>query len=652
VNATLAFDDSSPDSFPWKLSITTESTTLFTAGASGAFISSAAGPVGGASHNGNFNMTGWLPTHRTTTQTIEDCGVDAESVWIAGHIGSESRLNTSYNFSVSGASASHSGGSLFFRTTLTSAVSDHLEGADERRVLLQFSAPTLNDKDYSSYFGGGEQYTFVNLTGSFVPTFTSEQGVGRDAAPPFITNIPTEASDQNSPADQQVQWLTELLNSQYQGAGGNWETTYTAIPSFVAASGVGVLLNTSALASFDFREPPEITSQVFGDTISGWLFWPADAQNSTTSRMLNSLDVYTGIVGRLPHPPEWTQRGAIVGLEGGTDAVLSRLRQLLEWDVPVSAVWMQDWSGKRVDAFGSRLWWNWQLDEEHYANWTSFRGFCSSKNIQLLAYLNPYLASSGRTNLFDEALQRGFLLRNATGDAMVLSSGSDAFTFGTVDLSCPAARQWYVDTIMVHNAIDKGFTGWMADFGEYVPLSGVYACANCSGPQVTADIGMSLHNEFPGLWAQTNDLLRQAIDALADASVVADNETIRAVSSSSNALLTGSDVLYFSRAASPSSLRHGSVFWAGDQLVSWDQFDGLQSALNGYLSAGFSGMTLMSSDIGGYTMQQYDLPTPPFPANATVNFTRYGAQKQSGVFVLAAQQRMLLLSAVSLQCDV
>jgi hypothetical protein len=38
---------------------------------------------------------------------------------------------------------------------------------------------------------------------------------------------------------------------------------------------------------------------------------------------------------------------------------------------------------------------------------------------------------------------------------------------------------------------------------------------------------------------------------------------------------------------------------------SFDGLDGLASCLRAYLSAGFSGMSLLSSDIGGYTMQQY-----------------------------------------------
>jgi len=43
------------------------------------------------------------------------------------------------------------------------------------------------------------------------------------------------------------------------------------------------------------------------------------------------------------------------------------------------------------------------------------------------------------------------------------------------------------------------------------------------------------------------------------------------------------------------------LFWAGDQLTSWDENDGMQSALRAILSGGLSGMTLSHSDTGGYT---------------------------------------------------
>ena len=35
--------------------------------------------------------------------------------------------------------------------------------------------------------------------------------------------------------------------------------------------------------------------------------------------------------------------------------------------------------------------------------------------------------------------------------------------------------------------------------------------------------------------------------------------------------------------------------------MTWDHFDGLQTAITGMLSGGFSGFSLIHSDTGGYT---------------------------------------------------
>lgn len=51
-----------------------------------------------------------------------------------------------------------------------------------------------------------------------------------------------------------------------------------------------------------------------------------------------------------------------------------------------------------------------------------------------------------------------------------------------------------------------------------------------------------------------------------------------------------------------------SLFWLGDQLVSWDQYDGLGSCIIGLLSSGMVGFTLTHSDIGGYTALKVSLP--------------------------------------------
>ena len=43
-------------------------------------------------------------------------------------------------------------------------------------------------------------------------------------------------------------------------------------------------------------------------------------------------------------------------------------------------------------------------------------------------------------------------------------------------------------------------------------------------------------------------------------------------------------------------------FWLGDQLMSWDEYDGIKTALVGILSGGVSGYSMMHSDVGGYVM--------------------------------------------------
>lgn len=50
------------------------------------------------------------------------------------------------------------------------------------------------------------------------------------------------------------------------------------------------------------------------------------------------------------------------------------------------------------------------------------------------------------------------------------------------------------------------------------------------------------------------------------------------------------------------SVGESTLFWLGDQLVTFDSFDGLRSAVIGTLSSGLSGYSLQHSDIGGYTM--------------------------------------------------
>lgn len=109
--------------------------------------------------------------------------------------------------------------------------------------------------------------------------------------------------------------------------------------------------------------------------------------------------------------------------------------------------------------------------------------------------------------------------------------------------------------------------GWMADFGEYLPTDAVLHAGDPA----------AVHNLYPEMWATAN---RRAIR---------------------DAGMEG-QVAFFSRSASARSPGQATLFWMGDQLVTYDSCDGMQSALMGMLSGGLCGLSMSHSDIGGYTM--------------------------------------------------
>lgn len=70
---------------------------------------------------------------------------------------------------------------------------------------------------HAAVWGMGIGYTVVDLRGRLVPVLTTEQGVGRGLLP-----------------------LTTVLDISYNRAGGNWHTTYAAVPHFVTSDGQDV----------------------------------------------------------------------------------------------------------------------------------------------------------------------------------------------------------------------------------------------------------------------------------------------------------------------------------------------------------------------------------------------------------------------------
>jgi alpha-glucosidase len=210
--------------------------------------------------------------------------------------------------------------------------------------------------------------------------------------------------------------------------------------------------------------------------------------------------------------PDWvSENGIVVGWEGGTNSVRTLHQQLLSNNISVAGYWLQDWSGLRVDPFGKRLWWNWELDEEWYPNWDQLLQDIAPATLN--TYMNPYLANTVsknkknfRRDLFKEAASLHYLVQNSTGDPYIQSSASRSFTFGTIDLTNPNARQWTRNLIRCNmlgdqagcppntTAIKGPQSGFMSDFGEYLPWDAVLS---------SGEPASTVHNAFPGLWSET-----------------------------------------------------------------------------------------------------------------------------------------------------
>ncbi|MEC7946221.1 MAG: alpha-glucosidase [Myxococcota bacterium] len=404
---------------------------------------------------------------------------------------------------------------------------------DHPRLHLRFSS-----SPDERFFGFGEQFTHVDLKGRQIDILSQEPGIGRGVQP-----------------------LTWVMNA-FFGAGGDDTRSNAPVPHFVTSRCRSLALENHELSRFDLRRPDRVEVEVWSGTIRARIF-----AGCTPAEL---IEAYTRMSGRMAPLPEWIQEGAIVGMQGGTAAVREMAARLAEAEVPVSAFWLQDWVGARKTSAGWQLWWNWELDPVRYPDWDGLRDELAAGGARVMAYVNPFLVDVGereqacQRNLFEEARQQGFLVRNAADAPYLVQNTS--FSAAMVDLTHPGCRSWLKD-VLRDQVLGVGVSGWMADFGEALPFDAKLHDGSDAA---------TYHNEYPEAWAQLN---REVV---------------------AEAGLEG-EVAFFVRSGFTRSPGHSTLFWLGDQLTSWRAEDGIRSAVTGLLSSGFSGFSQNHSDIGGYT---------------------------------------------------
>jgi sulfoquinovosidase len=382
------------------------------------------------------------------------------------------------------------------------------------------------------WFGGGEQYSHVELSGKKIPFLVEENGIGR--------------------GDRPVTRIADMV-----GAGGHEFSTYLPIPIIISTDNTAYLIENDCFSEVDLSIPGRMRILVH-DSKLRLRIWKADSPKALLTKITSHL-------GRMPVLPDWTY-GTILGIQGGAEVVKNRVKEAKAHGNPVSAIWIQDWVGKKKTSIGSRLHWEWRADTMTYPDFPQFCRDMEAQGVQVLGYINPFLLEG--TPMTDDAMAKKLVVHRHDGTPYLIPFGG--FKGYMLDLTNPDARLW-VKNIIQKNMIGNGLSGWMADFAEWLPFDArLYS-------------GISpkdYHNRYAADWALVN---REAIQE-------AGRE---------------GDIVFFSRSGWTGSGGISTLFWAGDQMVSFQPNDGLPSAINALLSSGLSGIAINHSDIGGYTALNY-----------------------------------------------
>ncbi|MBO6155555.1 MAG: alpha-glucosidase [Lachnospiraceae bacterium] len=440
-------------------------------------------------------------------------------------------------------------------------------GGDERCVFvvtevdgkLRLESKFANTNDMNRYwltfaanpaehiYGCGETYSEFDLKGQNVRVWVAEhQNAARISKKIIKDTLRGKRPEKTLPFDK------------YE--------SYYAQPTFVSSDKYYVHCDINAYSEFDFtkadkmtlyfQEPPVIISE------------SADSFEDLSEKE-------TELLGRQVALPEWLYEGGIIAMQDwivdgkdtkegfdGCGNIDRKLAKLDEAGVKVNGVWCQDWCGCRCTGFGYQVMWNWRYDEKQYANLPDKIKEWNARGVKFLGYINPFIALE--KDIYEEAKAKGYCVKDKEGNDYLVTITT--FPAAMVDFTNPEAYEWYKNLIK-KNMIGIGMGGWMADFGEYLPIDAVL---------YSGEDAAELHNRWPAIWAKLN---REAIEESGKLG----------------------EVFFFTRAGHTETIKYSTMMWTGDQHVDWSVDDGMPSVIPATLSLAMSGYGITHSDVGGYT---------------------------------------------------
>ena len=377
-------------------------------------------------------------------------------------------------------------------------------------------------------FGGGEQYRQTDLRGEHVVNFVSEHIKAATILEKAL-----------------------LPRCLYKEKPHSAIGSYAPMPVFVTDKGRLFLFDTEADGVSRFGEE------------SYTFTFDSCPQKLTLLRGESYEELALALARRISNRqylPDWCREGMILSIQGGTDAILNKTFAMLDAGAKISGVWSQDWSGENRTVLGKQVWWNWEADEKLYPDLKGAIRKLNERGVRFLGYINPYLVKDSR--LYTYCKDHGWLIKKADGSVYHIKSTT--FDAGMLDLTDPDAVRFIKDELIQKNMLDLGMSGWMADFGEYLPVDAVL---HDGDPK-------KLHNLWPVLWAKVN---REAVEEYG-----------------------AKDVMFFMRSGYLGIQTYAPVMWNGDQHTDLTYDYGMPCVMPASFSLGFSGVPMIHCDIGGF----------------------------------------------------
>lgn len=341
-------------------------------------------------------------------------------------------------------------------------------------------------------------------------------------------------------------------NYGYTGSDPRIRQMNITMPWLVSDRGYGILVDDHNKAemvvadtiSYSSKEPASLISYYF---ING------------NGSMKGATEEFTRLVGRQELPPFWSL-GYITSKYGyhNTGETLGAVDSLKRRGYPVDGIVLDlYWYGKETDM--GRLEWNRQQFPDPAGMLDSLR----REGVKTVIIHQPYINKIGAIDNYNMLNERGMLTHNGQGET------NDVTTWvgqaGMFDVSNPDTREWLWNRLRDLTA--EGVEGWWGDLGE--PEVHPETIVHANGQ--TAE---QYHNVYGNDWSKI------IYDGFKK-----DFPDVRMMT-----LMRGGTT----------GLQRYNVFpWSTDVSRSWG---GFEPQVNIMLNSGLSGLGYMSSDIGGFAV--------------------------------------------------